>query len=248
MGHTITQVGVAAAQQARGAAQVSWYSLIGCALAGAAVLYSWKSIVPVRAAWDRIDESLFFALNGSLALNETWLHLWVLAGSRLFDVIPGLTIIGCYATLLRQRPRLHRGFLLLQFSWAAVFIWTWQAYIADLVMELRVSPSHVLLPFTDIKHVLEWVPRVKSGSYDCFPGDHASVLVFFCVLFAYLLERRTSLVFIAIAPLFCLPRLMSGAHWLSDIAVGGVACGLIGAAVFMAMRNAYLHLHARRRC
>lgn len=227
--------------------QVSWRVLAGCAMAGFFIYFCWHSVMPIRQAWNVVDQSVFFALNGSLALNQVWQYCWVIASSRWFDAIPGLLILYCYATLFRDAPWAQWKFLILQFLVMMLFILFWQDFVADYMTQQRDSPGHVLQPFVNIKDVLPWVPDVKTGSHDSFPGDHASVLVYMSVLFFFLLSRRISLRFILLAPLFCLPRLVAGAHWLSDVAVGGLASGLVGAAVFLGLRNLVLLAQARWR-
>lgn len=225
----------------------SWRVLLGLAIAGVLVYASWQFVTPIRQVWNLVDQSVFFTLNGSLALNQYWQYSWVFASSRWFDAIPGLLILGCYATLLRGVPVSQWKIPVLQFAAILLFILVWQDFVADYISHKRDSPGHTLTPFVNIKHVLPWVPDVKTGSHDSFPGDHASVLVYICVLFYFLLDRKTSLRFMLVAPLFCLPRLVAGAHWLSDVVVGGVACGLVGAAVFLGLRNIYFWAQVRRR-
>ena len=217
---------------------VSWFALACCVVAGLLVFVSWYTVAPVREAWDTLDYRMFYVLNGSLGASDAWLYFWVVAGSRLFDVLPLLLIVGCYISQIQNRPRDHRLFFGIQFFCMLIVMALWQNFVAgEALQENRPSPSKVLTPFIDIRGVLDWVPWVKSGSSQSFPGDHGSVLVYFGVLFLFTLKCKYALIYLLLAPLFCLPRLFSGAHWISDVMVGGLSSGLICAALFLGLRN-----------
>ena len=82
------------------------------------------------------------------------------------------------------------------------------------------SPSLELTSFTSLDALYPQLSaKVSSGS--SFPGDHASVLIIiasYCLLHVI---NRWSLLVLGLAIVFMLPRLFSGAHWLTDQLVGG---------------------------
>ena len=68
--------------------------------------------------------------------------------------------------------------------------------------------------------------HVKDSSGRAFPGDHASVLMLWALFVsAFAGGWRRWLVW-SLAALFMLPRVVAGAHWLSDVLVGGTFLAL----------------------
>ena len=67
----------------------------------------------------------------------------------------------------------------------------------------------------------------KDWSKSCFPGDHGMCLIIFCVYMLRYFGFKSFLAGLLITVLFSLPRVMSGAHWISDIAVGAVTVNLV---------------------
>jgi membrane-associated phospholipid phosphatase len=61
---------------------------------------------------------------------------------------------------------------------------------------------------------------IKDGSSKSFPGDHGTTALLFAASFTYLAGWRLGLLACFYAAFLCLPRLITGAHWLSDIVVG----------------------------
>lgn len=63
--------------------------------------------------------------------------------------------------------------------------------------------------------------EIKDRSSRSFPGDHASVLLLWTA-FLSLFTRGKRLLLVWLTGIFLLlPRLVAGAHWLSDNLVGG---------------------------
>src|SRR5699024_3876990 len=68
--------------------------------------------------------------------------------------------------------------------------------------------------------------HVKDSSTVSFPGDHATVVATFIYLFWALAGWRYGLVASVIAVVASMPRLVAGAHWLTDDVVGGIGTAL----------------------
>ena len=91
----------------------------------------------------------------------------------------------------------------------------------------RASPS---LFFSDITRVSDVVNfPTKDASKDSFPGDHGMMLLIFASFMWRYFGRRALGVALIIFVVFAFPRVMIGAHWFSDIAVGSLTAVLIGA-------------------
>ncbi len=90
----------------------------------------------------------------------------------------------------------------------------------------RTSPT---LYFSDIWRVSELSNlSTKDASKDSFPGDHGMMLLIFSTFMWRYFGSKTFIVALIIFVVFAFPRVMIGAHWFSDIAVGSLSAALIG--------------------
>lgn len=87
------------------------------------------------------------------------------------------------------------------------------------------SPTYY---FSDINRVGEltgW--PTKDASRDCFPGDHGMMLMIYAAFILRYFPRRSFFIALAIVVVFATPRVMIGAHWFTDIAVGSLSVVLV---------------------
>ncbi len=137
--------------------------------------------------------------------NETWLNLILMGGINILAVtcLPKYKRTSAIAKLIYF-------WIFFQF----VLLFTHQLFANWLHIE-RDSPSLVLHTWVLLSDNLNM--NLKVASCHCFPAGHALVLVFWAGFTSLYAPRwfRPVLWFVAI--LFSLPRLFSGAHWLSDI-------------------------------
>ena len=90
----------------------------------------------------------------------------------------------------------------------------------------RASPTHF---FENINRVGELTGiNTKDSSRDSFPGDHGMMLIIFAVFMLRYFTVRSFIIALGIFVIFILPRIMIGAHWFSDIAVGSLSVVLVG--------------------
>lgn len=178
--------------------------------------------------WRQLDTHIFFSLNGTLAEGGTWAWLWAWANTRykdmalaiimlLFLVFPGFGF---------QRSQLQQalvGFLALMIVMVPLryFFYEFSKNL-DLTGP---SPSISVIP---AYMLTELFPNIsaKDASSRSFPGDHATVLLLWA---GYLVMNKRcigSFMAVGLAALMILPRLVGGAHWFSDVAVGGFAVAL----------------------
>ena len=193
-------------------------------LAAIILLASW--LLPVsRGWWDQLDVAVFRFLNGSLRLGELWQILWALGNIRLTDVFFGALMLLVIILWLWGRPREIQNMKCAAFGGLAMFlvatplvlhlvIQTWLGYS-------RYSPSLVV---DGALRLSKLVPSIdsKDVAITSFPGDHAFVLITFTAFFWYLGPRRFAVTASVLAFIFMLPRLVGGAHWLTDDVIGGV--------------------------
>lgn len=208
--------------------------LLADALVATALIESWFWPGPMRDAWDRADQATFFALNGSLVAHPLLADLFALGNSRLFDLLPALALLAIYGTwMVRDGRDALRARIMLGVALAA-FVVVWQQVVVKNAINLyRDSASLVLVPPLDLRDAAPWVPWLKTQSRESFPGDHTSVSLMVALIIGHVAGWRRGALALATVPLASLPRLYSGAHWLTDVLVGGFFCGLSGAALFL---------------
>lgn len=197
-----------------------------------AIALAWFSgwLLPAtRALWDRLDELLFFQLNGLLADSVLSQNIWAVANWRPFDMIAAAFI---FAIGLGWTYRLQRNERLSALSGLAVllviilatrFSAAFLLYITDYQ---RYSPSITLTPVYRLSELVTWI-EAKDYHKDCFPGDHGYV-VMACITFFFVRAGRAwgVLALVLLSP-FMLPRLVSGAHWATDIIIGSGTMALV---------------------
>ncbi|EIK59849.1 phosphatase PAP2 family protein [Pseudomonas lactis] len=180
------------------------------------------------------DEWLFHLLNGPLATNSSWLHVWAVASLRPFDAVVGVILLALLirgdwvfkAVQVRQAFFGFLGILLL-----LLFIRMLFSKLAAHMGWQHSSPSMVIsgaIQMSDFFPGLEKTWELKDRSSQSFPGDHASVLLIWGMFMTVFAKRIGQVLVIwGLALLFMMPRLVAGAHWGQDDYIGGVLLALL---------------------
>lgn len=182
--------------------------IAGWNLLGASLLLSWF-LLPGHGLWARWDVQIFYGLNG------------LLAGSSLVSLLchPFYTLFLC----------IGMGGLLLwlgrgapQARWRAIMLWL-------AVCLLLVLGAGWLLPIQRASPILALpgalgLERLAAyGLPDSFPAVPALVGVTFAAVMGRFAPRPLAWGAALMVPLFCLPGLACGVHWLSDMLAGSLA-------------------------
>lgn len=204
----------------------------------AALLLGASWLVPVtREWWDALDLVVFRALNETVTWGYGPAAFWALTGDRLFDVFSAFVLAGFYLIVITRDgiPGFRHG---LAFGAATIIL---LAVVVALQRELiefpRLSPTLIL---DNVHSIADYVPwsRAKEGSGSSFPGDHATVAMLLTLSWWLAYGWRVGLIATALTIIFSLPRMVAGAHWLTDAAVGGgfvvfvVAALMLGTPIF----------------
>ncbi|GLW39167.1 membrane protein [Pectobacterium carotovorum subsp. carotovorum] len=175
--------------------------------------------------WLTLDSHIFFYFNRLLVDSPTFLHLVAITNNRAFDgcalVAMGLLYLSFY---LKATPTERRRLLILGFIMLLTAVVLNQA--GHLLPVQHASPT---LYFSDVNRVsdLTGIPT-KDASSDSFPGDHGMMLMIFAAFMLRYFTRTAFAISLAIVVIFSLPRIMIGAHWFTDIAVGSLSVVLVG--------------------
>jgi membrane-associated phospholipid phosphatase len=193
----------------------------GCALS-ALLLCSWF-FEPTRSMWLIADERFFFAVNGWLAADRGRQVFWALANHRAVDLVSASFVIGIFMwyVLRHQRHRIER-FLAVGLVITGMLVVAKRIADAFAIAVARRSPT---LVHPEAFRLSEAIPDIatKDSARFVFPGDHAMVLIICATTITCYLPRRYAAAAWIAAVAFTAPRLVSGAHWLSDDLVGAVA-------------------------
>lgn len=194
-------------------------------LLGIALFLSWY-LPANHGFWFTVDSSIFFFFNRHLATDSGFLHLVAITNNRAFDVMSllamGLLYLGFY---LQQNAAGRRRLLI-----TGVVMLLTAVVLNQLGHLLPVKHPSPSLSFENINRVSELtgIPT-KDASSDSFPGDHGMMLMIFSCFMMRYFNCRAFVVALLITVVFSLPRVMIGAHWFTDIAVGSLSVVLVGA-------------------
>ncbi|GKW22939.1 membrane protein [Pectobacterium carotovorum subsp. carotovorum] len=175
--------------------------------------------------WLTLDSHIFFYFNRLLVESPTFLHLVAITNNRAFDgcalIAMGLLYLSFY---VKATPAERRRLLIIGFIMLLTAVVLNQA--GHLLPVQHASPT---LYFSDINRVsdLTGIPT-KDASSDSFPGDHGMMLMIFAAFMLRYFTRTAFAIGLTIMVVFSLPRIMIGAHWFTDIAVGSLSVVLVG--------------------
>lgn len=182
--------------------------------------------------WASIDKGCYSFFSGLVVHSPFWQDFWALANHRIGDFIEDAFFVLFFVWLLQTTPRGKRlekasEFLFLALLTAAVVLLVNNLLFKQLVHIKRLSPSLVLDSFPRLADLVSWI-KVKSGAKACFPSDHATTAVMFIVDFLLLSRRKSLTLAVCLYGAFlCCPRMVAGAHWLTDILCGSLSVVLV---------------------
>lgn len=231
--------------------------LILCQLAAALLYFSWSQTQDTRfdkngdkrfqyseqasdSLWKQVDYKVFRTLNGSLKNSPSAQTFWAICNNRAFDLVQAilLGLILWFSVFWKKTPEENLARIKVGFCLAATTIICIQTLHYTLFNFQRLSPSLKLksevLRLSQLDHVT-W--SLKDASLNSFPGDHATVLFIVAIYITYFAGKRWGIMALAVAFLCALPRMVGGAHWATDILVGGTFIALISTSWTLCSRN-----------
>jgi membrane-associated phospholipid phosphatase len=210
-----------------------WRQLIVCNVIALLLMASWLW-QPTCALWDSFDAWLFHWLNAPLANHPIWATIWAIGNMRPVDAAIGLVMLVAiiksdFIFSGAQVRRALYAFLALLLLMLLIRIALFDQALR-LLQWKRASPSLVVDGAVRLTELFpNWKQNwaLKDSSEQCFPGDHASVLFIWTAMLLYF-ARGKALFFVWLLTIaYALPRLIAGAHWGSDVFVGGAFLSLM---------------------
>ena len=126
-----------------------------------------------------------------------------------------------------RRKRLAQ--LLYTLLWFEISILFCKQLLTPICMHLgwtRHGPSSVLSHVFFLSNVVPW-EKIKDSSLFCFPADHGTIAFQWSAFLWFFAGWQRGIVACFLSCFLVLPRLISGAHWLSDVVVGSFSILLI---------------------
>jgi Kdo2-lipid A phosphotransferase len=133
-----------------------------------------------------------------------------------------MLLLYCHRSLIGDRENVNRyisiGILLLLTALIA-------SQIGKALPIERISGT---FEYPEALRISQLVPvAAKDTASDSFPGDHGLILLLFAGFVSFFMPRSYGISASIMMIAFTLPRLMSGAHWLTDEIVGALSIGVI---------------------
>ncbi|HEY0208707.1 phosphatase PAP2 family protein [Acerihabitans sp.] len=202
-------------------------AVIALNMLGLALFFSWY-LPEHHGFWPRLDNAIFLASNHRVAASHAYAVFLAVTNYRAFDLISLLAMGLLYLYyFLHTPPRLRHRLISLGIVMLLSAVVLNQ--LGHLLPVSRPSPTVFYQHNDSVVRVAQFTAiPTKDMSKDSFPGDHGMMLLIFT---AYMLRYFGGRAFawgMAIVVLFSLPRVMIGAHWFSDIAVGSLSVVLVG--------------------
>lgn len=187
---------------------------------------------PLRTCWQSADLALFYSLNRPIAESHLYALGWAIMNMRPVDALVGVLLFSLILrggwTVPASRVRHTMIAMVVLLLWM-VLLRVGFTSLLDAIHWSRASPSETLSDAIKLTQVFPgWDEKyhLKDGSPISFPGDHASVLLIWAMWVSRFVSPAKQAIVWCLALFFSLPRLVAGAHWLSDDLVGGLAIAL----------------------
>jgi membrane-associated phospholipid phosphatase len=202
----------------------TWHPLAltgGIALA-AALFGSWRA-----GWWATLDTAVFRFFNAQLGEPGALQTFWAITNWRPFDLVAALTVAVLVLLWLREGGDAEKK--LAQFFAFCVLLLVAKAcehVISDVLHVRRLSPTLALPDVVRLSELISWV-QVKDRGATVFPGDHAFALFAGIGFFWLHASRKFAIAATVVLLPFMVPRIAVGAHWLTDVMVGGMCMALL---------------------
>lgn len=167
-----------------------------------------------------LDTNLFELLNNSLRYSHAWQLFWGYLNhphESWLNVVcmVAINILGIFSLEQTKRKQAFASILYFWLFYQLVLFLT-HAMFSDLLHIHRDSPSVVLNSSVILSKTLN-MPTLKVFSNNCFPAGHALVAAYWAGFSMFYAKPWVRGIIFMTATLLVLPRLFSGAHWLSDV-------------------------------
>ena len=177
-----------------------------------------------KMVWDAIDVAFFKFINSTLRNHPNWQLFWAFANHKIADWIEDLCVLCFFIAYVRNGLKSLRKRKIAELLFCVLYIGSILYFINRILFREnldipRLSPTLVVDDSVRLSEEISWM-SVKDDSSKSFPGDHGTTALLFAASFTYLAGWRMGVLACLYGAFLCMPRLITGAHWLSDVIVG----------------------------
>jgi membrane-associated phospholipid phosphatase len=191
-----------------------------------ALIGSWKYSRTVKQFWDELDKKTFITLNNIVKRFPQTRWITALCTTHRFDFFTDIIMLfTIYNAIQLDGPDNSRREGFIRFGSYAVITFILYKVVAYLMVTFikprRKSPTLVLGGYRLSK--LDTSMNLKDSSPESFPGDHTAIVMLFSAYMMTFKSLYFSVLSVVFAVLCSIPRLISGAHWLTDALIGATS-------------------------
>ena len=212
--------------------RMKWLPFITGHLIACFIVLSWLH-PQSRVIWDSLDVQCFRFLNGNLESHHLLQIFWAIANVKFVDIFGALFMSSFFFVYIFDKDKHTAIQRLAQFFYVCIWgefgiLFSKQAafWVLKQVDFMRDSPTITLYSPIMLSEVVPWL-NVKDFSHCSFPSDHALIVMQWAAFVWYFCGHRLGIAAALSAIFFTLPRLIAGAHWLSDALVGSLTMVLV---------------------
>lgn len=177
-----------------------------------------------KVFWDHLDRGFFHLLNDPME-NRRWLqYFWAFSNHKMADWVEDgvyLLFFASYIVIPSEKSKSRKTaevlFSILLISIIVFFIN--RILFREHIRLYRDSPTLVIDHCVRLSQEIPWL-SIKDFSLKCFPADHATTAILLGFTYSFLVRGKLRLLACLYSCYLCLPRMATGAHWLSDVLVG----------------------------
>ncbi|WP_406704244.1 phosphatase PAP2 family protein [Sodalis sp.] len=201
-------------------------------LLGVALFFSW--FLPAHHGfWFALDSGIYHAVNHQAVRHPLFADLLAITNNRVFDLCSLLAMGIVYLRYYLRVDAAGRR-RMLAIGPAMIITALVLNQLDHLVPVTHVSPSRYFKDTPCVVSIAE-LTQIPTQEYssDSFPGDHGMLLMIFAAFMLHFFDRKGFLQGVLIVLLFSTPRILIGAHWFTDVAVGSLSIVLVGLGLWL---------------